>query len=95
MTVVPSRRCLSLETSVGSGPSHNRQEGSPTAVLPPTVRAPAVVLLSTGLRCLSAIAQLSSAGWAIWAMAQMKPTISRAIAVVTTTFGLPAAARRR
>jgi hypothetical protein len=28
-------------------------------------------------------------------MAQMKPTISRAIAVVTTTFGLPAAARRR
>jgi hypothetical protein len=25
----------------------------------------------------------------------MKPTISRAIAVVTTTFGLPIAARRR
>jgi hypothetical protein len=29
------------------------------------------------------------------AMAQMKPAISRAIAVVTTTLGLPAAARRR
>ena len=29
------------------------------------------------------------------AIAQMKPTISRAIAVVTTTFGLPVAARRR
>jgi hypothetical protein len=29
------------------------------------------------------------------AIAQMKPTISQAIAVVTTTFGLPAAARRR
>jgi len=29
------------------------------------------------------------------AIAQMKPTISRAIAVVTTTFGLPDAARRR
>jgi hypothetical protein len=28
-------------------------------------------------------------------MAQMKPAISRAIAVVTTTFGLPPAARRR
>jgi hypothetical protein len=27
------------------------------------------------------------------AIAQMKPTISRAIAVVTTTFGLPIAAR--
>jgi hypothetical protein len=28
------------------------------------------------------------------AIAQMKPTISRAIAVVTTTFGLPEAASR-
>ena len=28
-------------------------------------------------------------------MAQMKPTILRAIAVVTTTFGFPLAARRR
>jgi hypothetical protein len=37
----------------------------------------------------------SSAGWAIWTIAQIKPTISRAIAVVTTTFGLPAAASRR
>ena len=36
-----------------------------------------------------------SAGWALRAIAQMKPTISRAIAVVITTFGLPAAARRR
>jgi len=29
------------------------------------------------------------------AIAQMKPTTSRAIAVVTTTFGLPAAVSRR
>ena len=36
-----------------------------------------------------------SVGWAMRAMAQIKPTISRAIAVVTTTFGLPAAASRR
>ena len=35
------------------------------------------------------------AGCARRAIAQMKPTISRAIAVVTTTFGLPVAARRR
>ena len=33
--------------------------------------------------------------WAIARIAQIKPTISRAIAVVTTTFGLPAAASRR
>ena len=37
----------------------------------------------------------TSTGWAMWAIAQMKPTISRAIAVVTTTFGLPDAAKRR
>ena len=37
----------------------------------------------------------TSTDWTISAMAQMKPTISRAIAVVTTTFGLPAAERRR
>ena len=36
-----------------------------------------------------------SSGCATRAIAQMKPTISRAIAVVTTTFGLPVAARRR
>ena len=36
-----------------------------------------------------------SSGCATRAIAQMKPTISRAIAVVTTTFGLPIAARRR
>ena len=34
-------------------------------------------------------------GCAMRAIAQMKPTISRAIAVVTTTFGLPIAERRR
>ena len=37
----------------------------------------------------------SRAGWAMRAIAQIKPTISRAIAVVTTTFGLPDAANRR
>src|SRR4029078_5714269 len=36
-----------------------------------------------------------SSGCATRAIAQMKPTISRAIAVVTTTFGLPIATRRR
>jgi hypothetical protein len=34
-------------------------------------------------------------GCAMRAIAQMKPTISRAIAVVTTTFGLPIATSRR
>jgi hypothetical protein len=38
---------------------------------------------------------LESAGWAIRAIAQITPTISRAIPVLTTTFGLPAAASRR
>jgi hypothetical protein len=38
---------------------------------------------------------LESAGCAIRAIAQITPTISRAIAVLTTTFGLPAAASRR
>jgi hypothetical protein len=31
----------------------------------------------------------------MWAIAQIKPTISRAIAVVTPTFAFPAAASRR
>ena len=46
------------------------------------------------LRRWSALNQ-TGAGCARRAIAQMKPTISRAIAVVTTTFGLPVAARRR
>jgi hypothetical protein len=63
---------------------------------PPPARrfAPCVVLdgLLCGLRNLYPIAGL---GCTIRAIAQMKPAIGRAIAVVTTTFGLPAAARRR
>ena len=29
MTVVPSRGCLALESSIVRGPAHNRHEGSP------------------------------------------------------------------
>jgi hypothetical protein len=46
-------------------------------ILSPTVRTSGCAVV-TCLRCLSAIAQLLSAGCAICAMAQMKPTISRA-----------------
>jgi hypothetical protein len=39
MTVVSSRGCLTLGTSIGPRPAHNRAEGFPTVVLSPAVRA--------------------------------------------------------
>jgi hypothetical protein len=39
LTVVSSRGCLTLGTSIGPRPAHNRAEGFPTVVLSPAVRA--------------------------------------------------------
>jgi len=70
------------------------QEGSPPR---PCRRqcAPVDLPLSTSSRCCRRIGSALGVGWAMRPMAQIKPTISRAIAVVTTTFGLPGAASRR
>jgi len=66
---------------------------------PPVVLPPAMCTLDFSGAPFSLVqfrrpSQMSS-GCATRAIAQMKPTISRATAVVTTTFGLPAAARCR
>jgi hypothetical protein len=62
--------------------------------LSPTVRTIGFVVLGSRPFRLGRLNQ-ARAAWTMRAIAQMKPTISRAIAVVTTTFGLPAAAKRR
>src|SRR5262249_6945639 len=70
------------------------QEGSPPR---PCRRqcAPADLLLPTPCVAVGGFDQPWSVGWAMRAIAPIKPTISRAIAVGTTTFGLPAAASPR
>ena len=71
--------------SFGSRSKHSRRE---------TRSSPS----PTSLRYLSEVRSMAdqmSSGCATRAIAQVKPTSSRAIAVVTTTFGLPIAARRR
>ena len=75
---------LKLGSSVGAGP------GRAAAVKAGRSIAQAI---AEGAR--EAVSGQPGVGWAIRAIAQTKPTISRAIAVVTTTFGLPAAASRR
>jgi hypothetical protein len=47
------------------------------------------------LALLAGFGQPWNIGWAMRAIAQIKPTISRAITVVTTTLGLPAASKRQ
>lgn len=74
------------------GTAHNRHEGSPPwsclqQCAPGIFDLPSLVQFRRPGQMIS--------GCAMRAIAQMKPTISRAIAVVTTTFGLPIAARRR
>src|SRR5882762_10248738 len=71
------------------------REGSPPRPCPqpcaPPTLCPAAPPHRFWPRWWSALDQ-TSAGCARRAIAHMKPTISRAIAVVTTTFGLPVAA---
>lgn len=88
MTVVSSWGYLALRDEHRSGDPHS-------VVLSPAARTMVcsssnalVVLFDDG-------GQPSSAGCVNRAIAQMKPTISRAIAVVTMTLDLPVAASRR
>ena len=76
--------------------AHNRPGGFPTVALPPALRICGFVALSRFPR-VAPFGRCAHArsGWASRAIAQINPTISRAIMVVTTTFGLPAAAKRR
>ncbi len=68
--------------------AHNRHEGSPPRSVPnPAHRKDRSNVPLSVLQVL--------AGVTVRAIAQMKPAISRAIAVVATTFGLPAAIRCR
>jgi hypothetical protein len=68
------------------------QEDSPPR---PCLQPCASDLLVGLFLCLVQQLSQESLGCAMRAFAQMKPTISRAMVVVTTTFGLPEAARRR
>ena len=54
--------------------------------LSPAVRTSGFVMLGVSRQPVGSVGQLDQAraGWAMRAIAQMKPTISRAIAVVTT-----------
>ena len=51
MTVVSSRGCLALRTSIGPGPAHNRAGGFPTVVLSPAVRTSGIFVVADLLRC--------------------------------------------
>ena len=84
MTVVSSRGCLGLEASVGLGRLITGLEGSPPRSCLRR-RAPLDLLaLASFLFVGGWFDQTGSGGGAIWAIAQMKPTISRAMAVVAT-----------
>ena len=97
MTAGSSRGCLALKgRASASGRLITGDEGSPTV---PAARqalrdARCALALRSPFAC-EARYPIAGRAWTIRAIAQMKPTISRAIAVVTTTLGLPAAARRR
>ena len=85
MTVVSSWGCLGLGASVGLIRLITAHEESP----PRPASSPG---RRSGVRTAGQIIALTCTSRA---MAHRKPTISRAIAVVTTTFGLPAAISRR
>lgn len=92
LTVVSSWGCLGLEVERRS---YRLITGTrvPHRVPSPTLRIGMFRALSFSLPILPTI-QVGVAMTAL-AMAQMKPTISRAMAVVTTTFALPPATRWR
>jgi hypothetical protein len=95
MTAGSSRGCLALGTSVGRCRLITGDEGSPPGpVAHQALRYKVRAIRSPSLACESDY-PIAGFGCTIRAIAQMKPTISRAIAVITTTLGLPAAARRR
>lgn len=95
MTAGSSRGCLALRAEHRPVGRLITDEDSPPGPAARQTFRDVVVL--DGLLChgLQDLYRMAGFGCTIRAIAQMKPTISRAIAVVTTTFGLPAAARRR
>ncbi len=90
MTVVSSWGCLGLGGERRHGRPMTGHEGSPPRSVPNPAhrKGRSVVALPFLLR-------QAWAGVTLRAMAQMKPAISRAMAVVATTFGFPAAIRCR
>ena len=90
MTVVSSWGCLALEVERRLCRLITGHEGSSPRSVPDLAhrKGRSVVFLASRLR-------QARAGVTVRAMAQMKPANSRAIAVVATTFGLPAAIRCR
>ena len=93
MTVVSSWGCLVLSGERRLGRLITGHEGSPPRSVPNLAHRRDQGTFSSSQPWLRA--EASRGGVANWAMAQMKPTISRAMAVVATTFGLPAAIRCR
>jgi len=51
MTVVSSRGCLTLETSVGPGPAHNSSGGFPTVILSPALHTWDLLVSTVLLSC--------------------------------------------
>jgi hypothetical protein len=76
-------------------PAHNSSRGFPTVVLSTAVPSG---ILSSSIHFVPFVREIDQAaniGCTMRAMDEVKPTISRGIAVVTITFGFPAAASRR
>lgn len=98
MTVDASWSCLGLATSVGSV---IRQivvtRVLLTAAAPPALPGSSVSSgsLAPPLDAVTRFSDQPAAGGTRWAMAQMKPASSRAIAAVTTLAGLPLRASLR
>ena len=90
MTVVSSWGCLALRGERRHGRLITGHEGSPPRSVPNPAHRKGRASFS-----LLSLRRQARAGVTVQAMAQMKPAISRAIAVVATTFGFPAAIRCR
>jgi hypothetical protein len=82
MTVASSWGCLFLGASVDAGTGSQCFPRVPHRIPPPALHISGWGLPAEAIECQALTSR---------AMAQMNPTISRAIAVVATTFGLPSA----
>jgi len=91
-----SRSCLCLAASIGRCPADSGCEGSPDLTAPPALPDGRMLNVRWRLRFLTMVmAGYRAVTGTRWAIAQMKPASSRAIAVVTTLAGLPLWASRR
>ena len=86
-----SRSLLCQRAGVGSMTGHKR--GSRDLLAGPAPDTAYGRVLPSSLE--PCLVQAVAGGLIRWLMAQMKPTSSRAMAVITTFFGLPVAANRR